>query len=70
MSGDFASETDLDAELKLIRLNVVSAVHLAKRVLPGMVERDQGRLQHRFSPGPGQHVRAGGVWAGSARAAR
>jgi short-subunit dehydrogenase len=44
VGGDFARETDLDAELKLIQLNVTSAVHLAKRVLPGMVARGVGRI--------------------------
>jgi uncharacterized protein len=33
VGGDFARETDLDEELKLIQLNVTSTVHLAKRVL-------------------------------------
>jgi short-subunit dehydrogenase len=37
-------ETDLDDELNLIGLNVTSVVHLAKRLLPGMVARGQGRL--------------------------
>ncbi|GGS71268.1 oxidoreductase [Planobispora rosea] len=57
VSGDFARDTDLNAELKLLKLNVVSAVHLAKRVLPGMVERGQGRVLFTSSiagtmPGP------------------
>ena len=34
VGGDFARETDLRAELNLINLNVTSAVHLAKRLLP------------------------------------
>ncbi len=42
--GDFATQTDLDQELELIDLNVRSTVHLAKRVVPGMVERGQGRV--------------------------
>jgi short-subunit dehydrogenase len=37
-------ETDLDAELNLIRLNVVSTVHLAKLVLPDMARRGAGRV--------------------------
>ena len=37
-------DTDLDDELRLIGLNVASTVHLAKRVLPGMVARGQGRV--------------------------
>ena len=55
--GDFATQTDLDQELELIDLNVRSTVHLAKRVLPGMVERGQGRVLFTSSiastmPGP------------------
>ncbi len=42
--GDFARESDLDQELKLIQLNVVSVVHLAKRVLRDMVQRNAGRV--------------------------
>jgi short-subunit dehydrogenase len=44
VSGDFASETDLDAELNLINLNVTSSVHLSKLVLQDMVARGQGRI--------------------------
>lgn len=36
--------TALEDELALIQLNVASVVHLAKRVLPAMVERGQGRV--------------------------
>jgi len=42
--GDFARESDLDQELKLIQLNVTSVVHLAKRVLKQMVARGSGRV--------------------------
>lgn len=42
--GDFARQTDLDAELYLIDLNVRSTVHLAKRVIKDMVDRGQGRV--------------------------
>ncbi|MBG0819695.1 SDR family NAD(P)-dependent oxidoreductase [Planomonospora sp. ID91781] len=57
VGGDFARETDLDAELKLIKLNVISSVHLAKRVLPDMVKRGEGRVLFTSSiagtmPGP------------------
>ncbi|WP_062434319.1 SDR family NAD(P)-dependent oxidoreductase [Herbidospora daliensis] len=57
VGGDFARETDFDAELKLIKLNVVSSVHLAKRVLPAMVEKGRGRVLFTSSiagtmPGP------------------
>lgn len=55
--GEFATENDLDEELRLISLNVSSAVHLAKRVLPAMVARGAGRLLFTSSiaalmPGP------------------
>jgi short-subunit dehydrogenase len=42
--GEFARDTELQDELRLINLNITSAVHLTKRLLPGMVERGQGRL--------------------------
>jgi len=44
VNGDFARETDLEAELNLINLNVTSAVHLAKRVAHDMAARRQGRI--------------------------
>lgn len=37
-------ENDLAEELEMIGLNVASVVHLAKRVIPGMVARRQGRV--------------------------
>jgi short-subunit dehydrogenase len=37
-------ETPIDADRNLIMLNVVSVVHLAKLVLPDMVQRGAGRL--------------------------
>ena len=57
VSGDFATSTDLEAELALLNLNVTSAVHLAKRVLPDMVARGSGRILFTSSvaatmPGP------------------
>ncbi|MFB9447311.1 SDR family NAD(P)-dependent oxidoreductase [Dactylosporangium vinaceum] len=42
--GDFATETALRDELNIIDVNVTSTVHLAKRVLPGMVERGAGKV--------------------------
>jgi len=42
--GDFARETSLAKELRLIDLNVRSTVHLCKLVLADMVERDSGRI--------------------------
>lgn len=37
-------DTDLDAEIALVQLNVLSTVHLAKRLLPDMVARNEGRV--------------------------
>lgn len=42
--GEFARETELAKELRLIDLNVRSTVHLCKLVLVDMVARDQGRI--------------------------
>jgi len=42
--GDFARETDLRKELRLIDLNVRSTVHLCKLVVKDMVARDRGRI--------------------------
>lgn len=63
VGGDFARETDLKDELNLINLNVVSSVHLAKRVLKDMVDRHQGRILFTSSiaalmPGPFEAVYA------------
>jgi uncharacterized protein len=63
VGGDFARQTQLAAELRLINLNVTSAVHLAKRVLPDMVARGAGRLLFTSSvaatmPGPFEAVYA------------
>ena len=44
VSGDFTRQTDLNDELNLIRLNVISPVHLSKRVLRDMVARGSGRV--------------------------
>jgi short-subunit dehydrogenase len=50
-------ETDLDAEINLINLNVTSVVRLAKRTLQDMTERNAGRVLFTASiaaeaPGP------------------
>jgi short-subunit dehydrogenase len=50
-------ENDLQEELNLIQLNVISQVHLAKRVLPLMVDQDHGHIMFTSSiaaemPGP------------------
>jgi uncharacterized protein len=63
VGGDFALETDLNAELNLINLNVTSTVHLAKLVVKDMVARGQGRLLFTASvtsvaPGPFEAVYA------------
>jgi len=42
--GAFTGGTDLTDELNIIALNVTSTVHLAKRVLPEMVQRGNGRV--------------------------
>jgi uncharacterized protein len=42
--GDFARETNLDAELKMIALNVTSTVHLSKRVLKHMTDHGEGKV--------------------------
>jgi len=44
VGGDVAGQTALEDELNLINVNVVSTVHLAKRVVPDMVARGQGRV--------------------------
>ena len=63
VGGDFVHETDLDDELNLINLNVVSSVHLAKRVVKDMVNRGKGRILFTSSiaalmPGPFEAVYA------------
>ena len=42
--GAFATDTALADELRLVDLNVRSTVHLAKRVVRDMLERDEGRI--------------------------
>jgi short-subunit dehydrogenase len=63
VNGEFAGDTLLEDQLKVVDLNVRSAVHLAKRVVPGMVRRGQGRVLFTSSiagtsPGPYQAVYA------------
>jgi len=58
--GKFAT-TDLDAELKMIQLNVSSVVDLSKRFLPAMIARRSGRILNvastaAFVPGPWMSV--------------
>lgn len=57
VSGDFARHNALDAELRLIDLNVRSAVQLAKLVVEPMARRGRGRVLFTSSiaasaPGP------------------
>ncbi len=57
-------ETDLDAELRMVDLNVKAVIHLAKRLLPGMVARGRGRVLVTSSiaaqmPAPFEAVYAG-----------
>jgi uncharacterized protein len=56
-------ETDLQEELNLIELNVVSSVHLAKRVIKDMADRGSGKVLFTSSiaalmPGPFEAVYA------------
>jgi uncharacterized protein len=44
VNGDFTRDIPLEDDLRLIAVNVTAVVHLAKRLLPPMVERGEGRL--------------------------
>jgi uncharacterized protein len=44
VNGDFTRDIALEDDLELIAVNVTAVVHLAKRLLPGMVERGAGRV--------------------------
>jgi uncharacterized protein len=62
VAGEF-TQTDLQEEINLIELNVVSTVHLAKRVIKDMVDRGRGKVLFTSSiasqaPGPFQAVYA------------
>jgi short-subunit dehydrogenase len=48
VGGSFL-ETDLNAELNLIRLNVLSVVHASKHLLPRMVANGSGRVLYTAS---------------------
>jgi short-subunit dehydrogenase len=61
VGGPFVGGAPLDDHLNVVRLNVASAVHLAYRLLPGMVEQGSGRVLITSSvaasaPGPFQSV--------------
>lgn len=43
VGGEFI-DTDLKDEINLINLNVISAVHLVKRILPEMQKKEQGKI--------------------------
>lgn len=63
VGGSFVNDTDLQEEINLINLNIVSSVHLAKRVLTDMVARGAGRVLFTSSiaslmPGPFEAVYA------------
>lgn len=62
VGGKF-TETDLQEEINLIELNVVSSVHLAKRAVKDMVSRGSGKILFTSSiaalmPGPFEAVYA------------
>ena len=61
VNGAFATDTQLEDELRLVDLNVRSTVHLAKPVVRDMVARGEGRILFTSSiaatmPGPFQAV--------------
>lgn len=63
VGGASFDKTDLQEELNLIRLNVLSVVHLTKRILPDMIEAGHGRILFTssiaaFLPGPFESVYA------------
>ncbi len=54
--GPFA-EQDLDRELRMMQVNIVTLTHLTHLVLPGMISRRRGRILNiastaAFMPGP------------------
>ena len=63
VGGDFARDTDLRTEIKLVQLNCESVVHLAKLASRDMVGRGEGRILITSSiaatmPGPYEAVYA------------
>jgi short-subunit dehydrogenase len=46
--GAFATDTDLQQQLKLVDLNVRSTVHLVKRVVADMVARNERRVSTKL----------------------
>lgn len=49
VGGYFVGGTDLEAEISMIHLNVISQVHLTKRILPAMVATGTGKLLYTAS---------------------
>ena len=49
LGGYFIGGTELEAELNMIQLNIVSQVHLTKRILPDMVAQGAGKLLYTAS---------------------
>jgi len=50
-------KTDIDETLQMLQLNIVTLTHLTRLLLPGMVERNHGRIMNvastaAFQPGP------------------
>lgn len=64
-SGGPFAETDLKNELELIRLNVMSAIHLTKLILPEMIENGSGRILFTSSISALTPVPYEAVYAGS-----
>ena len=57
VNGESAWDIPLEDDLRLIAVNVTAVVHLAKRILPGMLDRGEGGAGHprrwpRPCPGP------------------
>jgi short-subunit dehydrogenase len=48
VGGDFAQETELEAELKMVQLNVTAVVHIAKLAVRQMVKRGVGPPPHHI----------------------
>ena len=48
VNGRF-DQTSLDEELRMVRLNVDHTIHLTKRVLPGMIARNSGKILYTAS---------------------
>jgi uncharacterized protein len=44
VNGEFARDIPVEDDLELIAVNVTAVVHLAKRILPPMVDRGAGRV--------------------------